>query len=79
MTAERMRRANELYKQALERPPEERAAFLAEACGDDAELQAEVDSLLEHDGQADADFMRPPEPDPPQPASARPSSWVPMH
>jgi hypothetical protein len=63
MTEDRWQRAQELFEQALNRRPEERASFLTEACGDDAELRAEVESLLEHDAQAGADFMRPPEHD----------------
>ncbi|MHC4094027.1 MAG: serine/threonine protein kinase, partial [Planctomycetota bacterium] len=64
MTPERMQRAYELFEQALERPPEERAAFLAKACAADVELRAEVESLLEHDSRVSDDFMRPPEPEP---------------
>lgn len=56
------RRAYELLEQALERAPEERAAFLDHACGSDVELRAEVESLLEHDSRAAADFMLPPQP-----------------
>ena len=45
-------------------PPAERAAFVAEACGSDAELRTEVESLLAaHDGDADfleAPLIRPP-------------------
>jgi eukaryotic-like serine/threonine-protein kinase len=36
-----------IFHAALERPVEARAAFLAEACGDDAELRREVQSLLD--------------------------------
>jgi eukaryotic-like serine/threonine-protein kinase len=39
-------RINDLFADALERAPGDRAAFLDEACGDDAELRSEVDSLL---------------------------------
>ncbi|MBU0639975.1 MAG: serine/threonine protein kinase [Planctomycetes bacterium] len=60
MTPEQMQQACELFEQALQRPPEERSAFLVETCGDDAELRAEVDSLLEHDSRVTADFLRPP-------------------
>ena len=58
------RRAYELFEQALEHTPEERAAFLADACGSDAELRAEVESLLEHDSRAADGFLLPPEPPP---------------
>lgn len=59
MTPERMQRAYELFEQVLERPTGERSAFLAEACGDDGELRAEVESLLEHDSRVPDDFMQP--------------------
>jgi tetratricopeptide (TPR) repeat protein len=39
-------RAKELFLEALDRPAENRSAFLDTACGDDAELRKEVDSLL---------------------------------
>lgn len=39
-------RLGELFERALDLPPAERAAFLAEACGRDAELHAELTSLL---------------------------------
>ncbi|GAF83245.1 unnamed protein product, partial [marine sediment metagenome] len=61
MTSERLQRAHELFDEALKRPASERAAFVADASGDDAELRAQVESLLEHDQQAGEDFMRPPE------------------
>jgi TolB-like protein/tRNA A-37 threonylcarbamoyl transferase component Bud32 len=35
-----------VFHEARERPAEERAVFLAAACGDDVELRAEVESLL---------------------------------
>jgi eukaryotic-like serine/threonine-protein kinase len=37
----------------MERPAHQRAAFVAEACANDAELHREVESLLAHEGQAD--------------------------
>jgi len=37
-----------LLNQALDRPPGERDAFLRQACGDDAALRGEVESLLLH-------------------------------
>ena len=40
-----------LFAEALELPPEERAAFLDEKCGDDAELRSRIGILLHsHDG-----------------------------
>jgi non-specific serine/threonine protein kinase/serine/threonine-protein kinase len=40
------RRAKEVYLDALDRPEPERAAFVAAACGADAGLRGEVESLL---------------------------------
>ena len=45
----RHERAKEIIADVLARPLESRSAFLEEACGDDLELRAEVDSLLAHD------------------------------
>ncbi|MFH0982190.1 MAG: serine/threonine-protein kinase [Planctomycetota bacterium] len=55
-------RAYELFEQVLERTPNERAAFLADACGSDAGLRAEVESLLEHDSRTADGFLLPHEP-----------------
>jgi serine/threonine protein kinase len=46
MTPERYTRIGELYHRLLGRPVEQRAAFLAEACGNDDTLREEVLSLL---------------------------------
>ena len=44
-------RAEAIFHSALNRPPEERAACVAEACGDDASLLADVRALLAaHEG-----------------------------
>jgi len=51
LTPERWRRIEEIFHAALERPEEERSAFLAAEAGDDAELLAEAAALLrEADG-----------------------------
>jgi len=47
MTTDRWRRAEALYHAALERPAVERPAFIADACAGDAELQREVQSLVD--------------------------------
>ena len=46
MHAERYRQIDELFAAALERPAAERTSFLDEACATDADLRAEVESLL---------------------------------
>src|SRR5205085_2558516 len=46
MTPERWQRVSDLFEAALARAPSLRAAYLTDACADDAELQREVDSLL---------------------------------
>jgi len=46
MKQKRWAQIDELFHSALERKPSERMAFLAEACGTDAALRSEVESLL---------------------------------
>jgi len=46
MKAERWQQINDLFQSATERAPEERAAFLAEACQGDEGLCREVESLI---------------------------------
>jgi len=53
MSPERFQQVQDLYLAARPRPPEERAAFLAEACGADIDLRRDVDSLLAHDDSPD--------------------------
>lgn len=47
-------RVEVLFHQAVERPPERRAAFLDSACNGDVALRAEVESLLAFDEQTPA-------------------------
>src|SRR5688500_8552556 len=50
MTPERWETVSGLFEAALEREPQERSAFLARMCAGDAELRAEVQSLIhEHE------------------------------
>jgi eukaryotic-like serine/threonine-protein kinase len=49
VNSERWQRAKAVFQAALERAPEERAAFVAAAIVDDAELRREVESLLRAD------------------------------
>ena len=60
MLAGQWERVQELFEAVVARSPKDRAAYLAEACKDDAELRAEVESLLEHDARASSEFLLPP-------------------
>ncbi len=57
MSPEKWKRAEELFHQALEVEPGERAAWLEAACGGDAELRQEVESLLASDEAAGEEFV----------------------
>ncbi len=46
MNPDSWRRAEELYHSALEMPPGQRMAYLAEACDQDLQLRAEVESMV---------------------------------
>jgi hypothetical protein len=59
MDAERSRNLERLYYTALEREPEERGKFVAEACRGDTELQRELESLLRQDVAANGPLDRP--------------------
>jgi eukaryotic-like serine/threonine-protein kinase len=59
MTAERWHRIEVLYHAAYARPPGERAAFLADACGHDDALRGQVQSLLDAPVSDDAVLRRP--------------------
>jgi serine/threonine protein kinase len=50
MDRDRWRQIEQLYHAALERAPNERAAFLAETCAEDSGLRREVEELLRYDG-----------------------------
>jgi serine/threonine protein kinase len=47
MTPELWARLNPLFNAAVEKPPDEQNAFIAEVCGDDEELRIELKALLE--------------------------------
>jgi len=59
MNSERWERIEELFHAALELLPEEREAFLKEACDEDPELQREIESLLAFD-DPDESFLESP-------------------
>jgi tetratricopeptide (TPR) repeat protein/tRNA A-37 threonylcarbamoyl transferase component Bud32 len=59
MDPARLQQIQDLYHSAVEHAPSERAAFLKEACGLDAELRREVESLLAQNGSSDGPMDRP--------------------
>ena len=56
MTPRRWQQIEALFEAVLEEAPEDRTAFLADACGDDQALREEVEALLEADAQG-GDFL----------------------
>ena len=48
----RWNRIEEIFQSALERPSSERSEYVSQACGEDAELRLEIESLLANDGNA---------------------------
>jgi serine/threonine-protein kinase len=56
MTPERYQQVKELFESALDREPDQRAAFLDEACADDPSLRKDIDYLLACHAEADS-FM----------------------
>src|SRR5208283_4085652 len=59
MDPDRWKQVDSLLQSVLERPPEEREAFLRHACAGDEALESEVLSLLRSQQQA-ADFLESP-------------------
>jgi serine/threonine protein kinase/Tfp pilus assembly protein PilF len=53
MNSGRWKQVNDLFQSAVERAPQNRAAFLDQACDDDEELRREVESLLSSYGRAE--------------------------
>jgi Tol biopolymer transport system component/predicted Ser/Thr protein kinase len=49
MTAERWSRIEAIYHSALQRSPQERAAFIAEACDGEPDIRSEVEDLVRRD------------------------------
>jgi predicted ATPase len=85
-------RVAELFFAALERAPDERSAFLDEACGGDEALRADVERLVAADSSSGALFDTPighvfgrgeqaerVEPEPPAPERAAPHGFRPHH
>jgi eukaryotic-like serine/threonine-protein kinase len=59
MSPEQWQKIHELFDAALERPVEERAAFLAHACASDEETQQRVEAMLAADARDDLPLDRP--------------------
>jgi serine/threonine-protein kinase len=60
MTPERWKQIDQILQEALEREPPERVDFLDKACGADAELRSEVESLIGFHARAEAFIETPP-------------------
>jgi len=58
-SSERWRRISSLFDEAVKLPPEQRAAFLDSACGDDAHLKARVVRLLDSADHAEGFLDKP--------------------
>ena len=56
MDSERWRRVDELFNACIDLPAHERSDYLDSACGVDASLRAEVESLLDADERDDPGF-----------------------
>ncbi len=59
MTPERYQLVGKLYRAAQEIAPEQRAHFLAQACGDDRALKEEIESLLAYNTRSEGFIDRP--------------------
>src|SRR5262245_48892864 len=53
MKPERYREIGQVFRAAAEIPPDQRAGFLDQACGNDQSLRQAVESLLRHDSQGE--------------------------
>jgi serine/threonine protein kinase len=54
MTPERFQQIRKIFEEALEQPPDRRTGFLEQACGEDRELQSEVQRMLIADAQLES-------------------------
>jgi serine/threonine protein kinase len=59
VSGERHARVKAIFVEACGLPPDERPAFVIEACGGDGELQREVESLLAHHREGEGDSTPP--------------------
>ena len=53
MKPDRWQKIDAIFHAALQHKPDERGAFIDEACQGDEELRREVESLLAEEGEAD--------------------------
>ena len=60
MTVDRRREIESIFDGALDRPADDRSAWLAERCAGDGALQREVEALLSAHGRVDGVLDRPP-------------------
>ncbi len=60
MSSAQLERLKEIFHSAQQLLPNERLAFLNEACGDDTELRREIDALLKSDQAAHEFMIEPP-------------------
>ena len=60
MTPVRWQKISQLFHAALEREGDDRAAFLADACGGDEALRCELESLLAQPASTQASFLNAP-------------------
>src|ERR1700680_3841973 len=61
MSAERWRRIEKIFHDALEQEPHSRALFLDQACADDPSLREEVEALIQSHEEA-GNFLNAPTP-----------------
>ncbi len=71
MSSQRWERTKEILEQALRLGPEERVAYLDAACGADADLRREVESLISSHEEAGSQFLAEAAPEVLQLASTR--------
>jgi len=77
---ERWARVQDLFLAALERDGDERAAFLADACGTDEDLRTEVESLLgAHEGAGLLDDLSEAPPSQPDPGGGQIGAYRILH
>lgn len=80
MSPARWQQLKQLYAELDELPPEQRCAYLDQACAEDAELRAQVEALLAHQEQGRAeDFLEQPLARLPEPAPLSGEAAVVFH